>query len=102
VRLGFEGGQLPLIKRLPEKRGFTNVFRTKYNIVNVGQLAVFSPGSEVTPEELLRAGLINTADQPTKILGTGDIKHPLLVSADKFSASAEKKIVAAGGSIKQA
>jgi len=102
VRLGFEGGQLPLIKRLPRKRGFTNVFKAEYNIVNVGQLAIFSPGSEVTPEELLRAGLINTTDQPTKILGTGDIKHPLLVSADKFSSSAEKKIVAAGGSIKQA
>jgi len=102
VRLGFEGGQLALIKRLPRKRGFTNLFKTEYNIVNVGQLAIFSPGSEVTPKELLRAGLINTTDHPTKILGTGDIKHPLLVSADKFSSSAENKIVAAGGSIKQA
>jgi large subunit ribosomal protein L15 len=102
VRLGFEGGQLPLIKRLPRKRGFTNIFKTEYNIVNVGQLAVFSAGSEVTPGELLRAGLINTMDHPTKILGAGDIKHPLLVSADKFSSSAERKIVAAGGSTKQA
>lgn len=101
VRLGFEGGQLALIKRLPRKRGFTNIFKTEYNIVNVGQLAVFAPGSEVTPEELLRAGLISTVDRPTKILGTGDIKHPLLVSADRFSSSAEKKIVAAGGSAKQ-
>lgn len=102
VRLGFEGGQLPLIKRLPRKRGFTNIFKAEYNIVNVGQLAVFSAGSEVTPEELLRAGLISTTDHPTKILGSGDIKHPLLVSADRFSSSAEKKIVAAGGSVKQA
>jgi large subunit ribosomal protein L15 len=102
VRLGFEGGQLALIKRLPRKRGFTNIFKTEYNIVNVGQLAIFSPGSEVTPKELLRAGLINTTDHPTKILGAGDMKHPLLVSADKFSSSAEKKIVAAGGSTKQA
>jgi large subunit ribosomal protein L15 len=102
VRVGFEGGQLPLIKRLPRKRGFTNVFKAEYNIVNVGQLAIFSAGTEVTPEELLRAGLINTIDHPTKILGAGDIKHPLLVSADKFSSSAEKKIVAAGGSIKRA
>jgi large subunit ribosomal protein L15 len=102
VRLGFEGGQLPLIKRLPRKRGFTNVFKTKYNIVNVGKLAIFSPGSEVTPKELLRAGLINTPDNPTKILGVGDIQHPLLVSANKFSSSAEKKILAAGGEIKQA
>jgi large subunit ribosomal protein L15 len=102
VRLGFEGGQLALIKRLPRKRGFRNIFKTEYNIVNVGRLAVFAPGSEVTPEELLRAGLIGSVDHPTKILGTGDIKHPLVVSVDGFSSSAEKKIVAAGGSIKQA
>jgi large subunit ribosomal protein L15 len=68
----------------------------------VGQLAIFSPGSEVTPGELFRAGLISTVGHPTKILGTGDIKHALVVSADKFSSSAEEKIVAAGGSIKQA
>jgi large subunit ribosomal protein L15 len=101
VRLGFEGGQLPLIKRLPRKRGFTNVFKTEYNIVNVGKLAIFSSGTEVTPEELFRAGLINTTDLPTKILGAGDIHHPLLVRANKFSSSAEKKILAAGGKIKQ-
>jgi large subunit ribosomal protein L15 len=91
-----------LIKRLPEKRGFTNIFKAEYNIVNVGQLAIFSPGTEVTPEELLRAGLVSTTGHPTKILGAGNIKHPLLVSADKFSSSAEKKILAAGGNIKQA
>jgi large subunit ribosomal protein L15 len=102
VRLGFEGGQLPLIKRLPGKRGFVNVFKTEYNIVNVGKLAIFPPETEVTPEQLLRVGLINTTDHPTKILGTGDIQHPLLVKADKFSSSAEKKIVAAGGKIEKA
>jgi large subunit ribosomal protein L15 len=102
VRLGFEGGQLPLIKRLPRKRGFTNIFKTEYNIVNVGKLAIFPPGTEVTPKELLRAGLIDTPEHPTKILGVGDIKHPLLVSANRFSSSAEKKILAAGGKIKQA
>jgi large subunit ribosomal protein L15 len=101
VRLGFEGGQLSLIKRLPRKRGFTNVFKTEYNIVNVGKLAIFPPETEVTPEELLRAGLINTPDHPTKILGAGDIRHPLLVKADKFSSSAEEKILAAGGKIKK-
>jgi large subunit ribosomal protein L15 len=101
VRLGFEGGQLPLVKRLPRKRGFTNIFKIEYNIVNVGKLAIFPPGTEVTPEELLRAGLINTPDHPTKILGAGDIQHPLLVRANKFSSSAEKKILAAGGKIKQ-
>jgi large subunit ribosomal protein L15 len=102
IRLGFEGGQLPLIKRLSRKRGFINVFKTKYNIVNVGKLTIFPPGTEVTPKELLRAGLINTLDHPTKILGAGDIQHQLLVSANKFSSSAEKKILAAGGKVKQA
>ena len=102
VRLGFEGGQLPLIKRLPRKRGFTNIFKTEYNIVNVGKLAIFAPGTEVTPEELFRAGLISIPAHPTKILGAGDIQHPLLVSANKFSSSAEKKILAAGGKVKQA
>jgi large subunit ribosomal protein L15 len=102
VRLGFEGGQLPLIKRLPRKRGFTNIFKTKYNVVNVGKLAIFPAGSEVTPQELFQAGLINTMDHPTKILGAGDIQHPLLVSASKFSSSAEEKILAAGGKVKQA
>jgi large subunit ribosomal protein L15 len=101
VRLGFEGGQLPLIKRLPRKRGFTNVFKTEYNIVNVGKLAIFSSGTEVTLEELLRAGLINSTNHPTKILGAGNIQHPLQVWANKFSSSAEKKILAAGGKIKQ-
>lgn len=102
VRPGFEGGQLPLIKRLPRKRGFTNIFKVEYNIVNVGKLAIFSPGTEVTPKELLEAGLISARERPTKILGQGDIKHPLLVRADKFSSSAEKKILAAGGKTEQA
>jgi len=102
VRLGFEGGQLPLIKRLPGRRGFTNVFKTKYNIVNVGKLAIFPSGTKVSAEELLRAGLIATMDYPTKILGTGNIQHPLLVRANKFSSSAQKKILAAGGKIEQA
>jgi len=101
VRLGFEGGQLPLIKRLPRKRGFTNVFKTEYNIVNVEKLVIFPPGTEVTPEELFRARLISIPDHPTKILGAGDIRHPLLVKANKFSSSAEKKILAAGGKIKK-
>ena len=102
VRLGFEGGQLPLIKRLPRKRGFTNIFRTEYNIVNVSKLNVFPPGTEVSPEELLQAGLIKFPGQPTKILGEGDINHPLVVKVNKFSLSAEKKIVAAGGQVEHA
>ena len=86
----------------PRKRGFTNIFKTEYNIVNVGKLAIFPPETEVTPEELLRARLINTPDHPTKILGAGNIQRPLLVRANKFSSSAEKKILAAGGKVKQA
>jgi len=102
VRPGFEGGQLPLIKRLPRKRGFTNIFKTEYNVINVGKLNIFPSGSEITPKELLQAGLIKSLNQPTKILGAGDIQRSLLVKAAKFSSSAEKKIVAAGGKVEKA
>jgi len=101
VRLGFEGGQLPLIKRLPRKRGFTNIFKVEYNTVNVGKLAIFAPGTEVTTKELLQAGLISAPRRPTKILGQGDIQHPLVVKANKFSSSAQKKILSAGGKVEQ-
>ena len=101
VRLGFEGGQLPLIKRLPRKRGFTNIFKTKYSIVNVGNLNIFPPDSEVTPKELHQAGLIKFLNQPTKVLGNGNIQHSLIVKANKFSLSAEKKIVAARGKVER-
>jgi len=101
VRVGFEGGQLPLIKRLPRKRGFTNIFKVEYNIVNVAKLNVFSPGSTVTPEELLQAGLIKSLELPTKILGDGDIHHQLSVKANRFSATAERKIIVAGGGVER-
>ncbi|PIU23336.1 MAG: 50S ribosomal protein L15 [Chloroflexi bacterium CG08_land_8_20_14_0_20_45_12] len=101
VRLGFEGGQLPLIKRLPENRGFTNIFRVECNIVNAKNLNVFPPGSEITPKELFQAGLIKSLELPTKILGDGDIRHSLSVKANKFSATAEKKIIAAGGKVEK-
>ncbi len=101
VRLGFEGGQLPLIKKLPKRRGFTNIFKVEYNIVNVGKLSVFPPGSEITPKELFQAGLIKSLKLPTKILGDGDIHHPLSVSANKFSAATEKKISAVGGGLQK-
>lgn len=97
VRLGFEGGQLPLIKRLPRKRGFVNIFKTEYSIINVGELKVFSPNAEVTPKELFELDLIKSFKYPVKILGNGDIDRPLVVKANKFSAAAEEKIVAAGG-----
>ncbi len=102
VRPGFEGGQLPLIKRLPRKRGFNNIFKTEYNVVNVSKLDIFPLGTEVTPQELLQAGLIKSLSHPTKILGTGDIQHPLLVKANKFSAAAERKIIAVGGKVEKA
>jgi len=99
VRLGFEGGQLALIKRLPRKRGFVNIFKTEYSIVNVGELKAFSANAEISAKELLNMGLINSFKYPVKILGNGDIDRPLVVKANKFSAAAEKKIVAAGGKV---
>lgn len=99
VRLGFEGGQLALIKRLPRKRGFVNIFKTEYSIVNVGELKAFSANAKISPKELLDIGLIKSFECPVKILGNGEIDRPLIVKADKFSAAAEKKIVAAGGKV---
>jgi len=97
MRPGFEGGQLPLIKRLPQKRGFVNIFRTEYNTVNIDRLNIFESGSEVTPEKLVAAGVIKSLRHPIKILANGDISYPLLVKANKFSSAAKAKIEAAGG-----
>lgn len=97
IRPGFEGGQLPMIKRLPRQRGFTNIFRTEYSVVPVGSLNVFTPGSEVTPEEMLNTGLVRSMKNPVKILAQGEINHPLTVKAHRFSAAAREKIEAAGG-----
>ncbi|MFC1988695.1 50S ribosomal protein L15 [Chloroflexota bacterium] len=101
MRPGFEGGQLPLIKRLPRKRGFVNIFRTEYSVVNLNKLGVFEAGSEVTPESLLAAGLVKSLKQPVKILAGGDISHPISVKALKVSAAARVKIEAAGGSVEE-
>jgi large subunit ribosomal protein L15 len=97
MRPGFEGGQLPLIKRLPEKRGFVNIFRTEYSIVNLDKLGIFEPGSEVTPEKLVAAGVVKSLKRPIKILAAGELAHPLVIKANKFSAAAKAKIEAAGG-----
>ena len=101
VRRGFEGGQLPLIKRLPRKRGFVNIFRTEYSIVNVGDLGIFTSNTQVSSEIMKDAGLIKSLKQPVKILGSGEIDRPLVVKANRFSAAAENKIIAAGGSIER-
>ena len=95
VRPGFEGGQMPLVRRLP-KRGFKNPFRVEYEVVNVGQLNIFEPGTEVTPE-LLRQRRLVRRDLPVKILGEGELDRPLTVRAQAFSASAREKIQAASG-----
>ncbi len=93
----FEGGQLPLVKRLPNKRGFTNIFKKEYSVVNVGNLNIFEPDSVIGREELLKARLIKLPKRAVKILSTGELDRALTVKADKFSAAAKKKIEAAGG-----
>src|SRR5687768_15002428 len=94
---GFEGGQMPLHRRVP-KRGFTNVFRVEYAVVNLDTLAeVFDAGSAVTPELLRERGIVRDSTAPIKILGRGEIDKQLTIRAHKFSEAAVKKIAAAGG-----
>jgi large subunit ribosomal protein L15 len=97
MRPGFEGGQLPLIKRLPRKRGFTNIFRTEYVAVNLARLTVFESGSEVDPEKLVDAGIVSSRRKPIKILATGGIDRPLTIRVHRFSNAARAQIEAAGG-----
>jgi large subunit ribosomal protein L15 len=99
VRIGFEGGQLPLIKRLPGVRGFTNIFKIEYSVVNIKKLVAFDANTEVTPEVLLDAGIIKSLKHPVKILGDGEIDRPLTVKAHKFTTVAGNKIEAAGGKV---
>ncbi len=96
IRRGFEGGQMPYFQRLP-KRGFTNIFKQKWNIVNVSDLNVFDKGTAVTPEMLVEAGLIRNMRDPLKVLGNGEIDRKLEVKANRFSKQAQDKIEAAGG-----
>jgi large subunit ribosomal protein L15 len=95
-RPGFEGGQMPLTRRLP-KRGFTNIWRTEYVAVNVERLEIFEDGQVVTPVELIEAGIIKKIEDGVKILGNGELTKKLTVQANKFTASAKEKIEAAGG-----
>jgi large subunit ribosomal protein L15 len=93
---GFEGGQMPLHRRLP-KRGFTNIFKKEISIVNVESLNRFNDGERITPELLIESGLIKAVKDGVKILGSGDLKRKLTVVAHLFSESAKAKIVDAGG-----
>jgi large subunit ribosomal protein L15 len=99
TRLSFEGGQLPLVRRLPRKRGFFNPFKTDYTVVNVGKLNVFEANTEITPQKLIETGLIKSSQKAVKILGDGEIDRPLVVKANKFSSAAKTKIEAAGGRV---
>ena len=96
VRIGFEGGQMPLARRIP-KRGFNNIFASKYATVNVSDLNKFKDGTEVDTELLIASGLIKKAYDGVKILGNGELTSQLTVKAAKFSASAKEKIDKAGG-----
>ena len=94
---GFEGGQMPLHRRVP-KRGFTNIFRTEYHVVNLDQLeARFDKGASVTPEALRDAGLVTSRTALIKVLGRGEVTKALNVQAHKFSGKAAEKLAAAGG-----
>ncbi len=98
TRPGFEGGQLPLHRRVP-KRGFVSLFRTEYEILNVKDLERFAPGTTVTPASLAAAGMVRVASAAVKILGEGSLSKTLTVSAHRFSKTAEEKIRAAGGTV---
>jgi large subunit ribosomal protein L15 len=95
----FEGGQNRLVKRMPFKRGFTNIFRVDYEVLNVGDLTEWPAGLEVTPESLREARVVRRKTMPVKILGDGDLSVALTVKAHKFSSIARQKIEAAGGTV---
>ena len=96
VRLGFEGGQMPLFRRMP-KRGFNNINRKEYAIVNLENLNKFEDGAEVTPALMVEAGIVKNEKDGVKVLGNGELNKKLTVKANKFSASAKAAIEAAGG-----
>ena len=94
---GFEGGQMPLHRRLP-KRGFTNIFKTEYEVVNVERLASLNE-TEITPEVLRKAGVVTSKNKLVKVLGQGELPKAITVHAHKFSKSAQEKIEKAGGRV---
>lgn len=93
---GFEGGQMPLKRRIP-KRGFHNPFKKDFAVVNLSQLEIFAPGTEITPELLLERGLVRKKSEPVKVLADGSLSKPLTVKVHAFSAKAKEKIEAVGG-----
>src|SRR4051812_40600463 len=97
----FEGGQTPIQQQLPYKRGFTNIWKTRYNVLNLEQLAVLDlkKDAEVTPESLLEIGLLRDSDRPLKILADGELSAAIRISAHKVSEAARQKIEAAGGTV---
>jgi large subunit ribosomal protein L15 len=101
VRPGFEGGQTPLIRRLPRRRGFHNPFRVSYTPVNLSDLSTFSAGSEVTPESLREARIVRSLRSPIKILGDGELSTALTVRAHRVSSAARAKIESAGGTVEE-
>jgi large subunit ribosomal protein L15 len=98
---GFEGGQLPIIKRLPRKRGFYNPNHIQYSPVNVGSLCLFAEGTVITPELLYETGLVDSPDRPVKILADGELTQAVTIKANKFSKAAKAKIEAAGGKVEE-
>lgn len=98
VRIGFEGGQMPLYRRVP-KRGFTNIFAKQYSELNVERLNIFEDGTEITPELLLEKRMIRKSKDGLKILGNGELQKKLTVKAVKFTKAAAQKIEAAGGKV---
>ena len=96
LRVGFEGGQMPLQRRLP-KRGFTNIFRKQFAVLNLGDLAELDLNGPLTPESLVQAGVVKKLYDGLKILGDGDLEKPLTIAAHRFSKSALEKIKKAGG-----
>lgn len=96
IRRAFEGGQMPLFQRLP-KRGFTNIHKQKWSLVNLHELNRFTDGTVVTPEILRESGLLKSLKDPLKVLGDGQLERRLTVQAHRFSKQAEAKITAAGG-----
>jgi len=98
VRPGFEGGQMPLQRRIP-KRGFTNIFKKEYALVNVGDLNIFDDGTEVTIEKLKEAGLVKKIGAGVKLLGDGELEKTITVKVNKVSKQAEEKVVAKGGKV---